>query len=310
MNADQGTGQLERAAFTVSLDFELMWGTKDRPYGESFRKLCVIERREVVDRLLALLAEFGIRATWGVVGNLFLKKDHEDPLLYGSELIERIRRCPVPQEIASHTMTHEILGAPTCTAAMAERELGDWVRMARANGVDFETLILPRNCIGHLDVARRHGFRCYRGEDPAWYESQPRVVRRFGHLLEILSARTPASVMPLQNEGMYSIPGSMLYTPAFGMRRCVPVWLRVLRANRGLDAALRQKRVFHLWFHPTDLTCRTEAMLHGLRQIFGRAARLRDAGQLDILPMRDLIPEIPADMEKGEQDHAEALSNA
>jgi hypothetical protein len=306
MNADRRTGQLERAAFTVSLDFELMWGTKDRPYGESFRKLCEIERREVVDRLLGLLTEYGIRATWGVVGNLFLKKDHEDPLLYGSELIEKIRRCPVQQEIGSHTMTHAILGAPTCTAAMAERELGDWVRVARANAVDFQTLILPRNRIGHLDIARRHGFRCYRGEEPVWYESQPRVVRRFGHLLAILSARTPVCVMPQENQGMWSIPGSMLYTPAFGLRRYLPVWLRVLRAKRGLNAALRQKRLFHLWFHPTDLTRRTEAMLDGLRQIFERAASLRDAGQLDILPMRDLIP---ADVESGGQDNAEVLSN-
>jgi hypothetical protein len=306
MKAYRGTGQLERAAFTVSLDFELMWGTKDRPYGESFRKLCEIERREVVDRLLGLLTAYGIRATWGVVGNLFFKRDHEDPLLYGSELIEKIRRCPVQQEIGSHTMTHAVLGSPHCTAAMAERELDDWVRVARANAVDFQTLILPRNCIGYLDLAKRHGFRCYRGEEPVWYESQPRVVQRFGHLLEILLARTPVSVMPQENAGMWSIPGSMLYTPAFGLRRYVPVWLRVLRAKRGLNAALRQKRLFHLWFHPTDLTRRTEAMLDGLRQIFERAASLRDAGQLDILPMRDLIP---ADVESGEQDNANVLSN-
>lgn len=307
MNSDRGTRQLERAAFTVSLDFELMWGTKDRSYGESFRKLCEVERRVVVDRLLDLLTEFDIRATWGVVGNLFLDKDHADPLLYAPDLIERIRRCPVRQEIASHTMTHAVLGSSDCTKAMAERELGDWARVARLAGVDFDTLILPRNCIGHLDVARRHGFRCYRGQDPAWYESQPRVVRRLGHLLDIFSARTPTAVLPRKNAGMWNVPGSMLYTPAFGVRRCVPVWLRVLRANRGLNAALRQKRVFHLWFHPTDLTCRTEAMLGGLRQIFARAASLRDAGQLDILPMRDLIPAAVAS--KG-QGNAEILSNA
>jgi hypothetical protein len=44
-----------------------------------------------------------------------------------------------------------------------------------------------------------------------------------------------------------------------------------------------------------------------LRLIFERAASLRDAGQLDILPMRDLIP---ADAASGEQDNAEVLSNA
>jgi hypothetical protein len=31
-------------------------------------------------------------------------------------------------------------------------------------------------------------------------------------------------------------------------------------------------------------------MLDGLRRIFERAARLRDAGALDILPMRALLP--------------------
>ena len=299
MNAYQSTGRLERAVFTLSLDFELMWGTRDRPFGESYRKLYEIERREVVDRLLALLAEFGIRATWGVVGNLYLQKDNEDPLLYGPDLIEKIRRCPVPQEIGSHTMTHAILGEPPCTAAMAERELGDWVRVARASGVNFQTLIFPRNSIGYLDIARRYGFRCYRGREEVWYGSQPRTVQRLGHLLEILSAHTPGSVMPRQEAGMWNIPGSMLYTPSPGLRQYVPVWLRVLRANRGLSAALRQKRVFHLWFHPTDLTCRTDAMLGGLRQIFERVARLRDEGQLDILPMCDLIP---ADTEGGKED--------
>ena len=307
MNAYQRTGHLEKATFTVSLDFELMWGTHDRPYGESLRKLYETERREVVDRLLGLLTRYRIRATWGIVGKLFLKRDDEDPLLYCSELIEKIRHCAVPQEIGSHTMTHAILGSPQCTALMAERELGDWVRVARENDVSFQTLILPRNCIGHLDVARRHGFRCYRGRELVWYDSQPRTVQRLGHLLEILTARTPASVVPQENAGLWNIPGSMLYTPARGLRRYVPVWLRVLRANRGLDAALRQKRLFHLWFHPTDLTCRTEAMLDGLRQIFERAARLRDAGELDILPMRDLIP---ANGENGERNHAEALSKA
>src|ERR1017187_556042 len=117
MNAYQSTGRLERAAFTLSLDFELMWGTRDRPFGESYRKLYEIERREVVDRLLSLLAEFGIRATWGVVGNLFLQKDNEDPLLYGPDLIEKIRRCPVPQEIGSHPMPRAFSTGSPCTSA-------------------------------------------------------------------------------------------------------------------------------------------------------------------------------------------------
>jgi len=60
-----------QAVFTVSLDFELMWGTADRPYAAQFRSLCETERREVVNQLLGLLEEYDIRATWGIVGHLF-----------------------------------------------------------------------------------------------------------------------------------------------------------------------------------------------------------------------------------------------
>jgi hypothetical protein len=97
-------------------------------------------------------------------------------------------------------------------------------------------------------------------------------------------------VLPQFEDGLWNIPGSMLYTPAFGVRRFLPVWLRVLRANRGLDRAIERREIFHLWFHPTDLTVRPDAMLDGVRRIFERAARLRDCGELEILPMRGLLP--------------------
>src|SRR5579872_4911377 len=109
----------QKATFTVSIDFELMWGTADRPYAEKMRGLCETERREVVDRLLGLLAEYQINATWGIVGHLFLRDREKanapggavarkgpESLYYGSDLVERVKRCPVEQEIGSHTFFH------------------------------------------------------------------------------------------------------------------------------------------------------------------------------------------------------------
>ena len=211
-----------------------------------------------------------------------------DPLHHASDLVEKIRRCPVPQEIASHSLTHAIFG--DIPREQAQAELEGWAGLARQAGVDYQSLVFPRNCAGHPDLVRSSGFRCFRGKERTWYAGFGRPVRRLGHLLDIVTARTPQSVLPQLEDGLWNIPGSMLYTPAFGMRRFLPVWLRVLRANRGLDRAIRRREVFHLWFHPTDLTMRTDAMLDGLRRIFERAARLRDAGELDILPMRALLP--------------------
>jgi hypothetical protein len=45
---------IERGAFTLSLDFELIWGTLDIA-GLKFRRHYEAERSVVIDRLLALL---------------------------------------------------------------------------------------------------------------------------------------------------------------------------------------------------------------------------------------------------------------
>ena len=180
--------------------------------------------------------------------------------------------------------------------------------VACAAGLELRSLIFPRNCIGHLEAARRMGFACYRGPEPHWYRRFPRSAQRIGHVFDIVTAKTPPTVAPIYRSGMWNIPGSMLYTPSFGPRGFVPVWLRVLRGRRGLDAAVRRKRIFHLWFHPTDLVCRMDAMLDGLRRIFEHAARLRDSGQLVILPMRDLAPAEVAGERAG--GYGAALTNA
>jgi len=293
-----------QAVFTVSIDFELMWGTADRPYSADFRSLCEIERREVVDRLLGLLQEYDISATWGVVGYLFLDRSenvnlpraaiaHKGPaeLFHGPDLVDRIRLCKVKQEIGSHSFCHIEMDESKCSPLAAESELAECVRQAGKLGIELKSFIFPRNLVGHLDVLKRHGFTCYRGPEPHWYAKKRRAIRRLGHLFEIAAAKTPPSVVPHEEGGIWNIPGSMLFTPSFGARRCLPVWMRVLRARRGLDRAVSRNEIFHLWFHPTDLACRVDAMMDGLRRIFEHAARLRESGQLVIRPMGDLVPD-------------------
>ena len=53
----------DRGVFTISLDFELIWGTLDLFGPERFGKACEIER-EAVGRLLDLFVEFEVPATW------------------------------------------------------------------------------------------------------------------------------------------------------------------------------------------------------------------------------------------------------
>ena len=104
-------------------------------------------------------------------------------------------------------------------------------------------------------------------------------------------ATPPPLVLPTPTaEGLWNLPGSMIYFPMHGIRRTVPMSRRVRRAHKGLDAAARGRRVFHLWFHPTNLADQPKRILDGLQQILERAAALRERGELSIEPMRAVCP--------------------
>jgi peptidoglycan/xylan/chitin deacetylase (PgdA/CDA1 family) len=321
----------ERGVFTLSLDFELIWGALDRFGPERFRRACEAER-EVVGRLLDLFAEYGVSATWCVLGHLFLDRcalvngrkhpeivppthawvrgdwfahdpcaaEEGAPTFLGRSLVDKIRACRVPQEIGSHSFSHVIFGDPGCSRATAQSEIAACVCLARALGLELRSFAFPRNRVGHLDVLRAYGFACYRGPDATWYERRrlPAMLKRVAHLWAVVTAARPPVVLPRRlPNGLVDIPGSMIYFPMHGLRRYIPVSLRVRRACKGLAAAARQKRVFHLWFHPTNLADRTEAMFAGLRAILGYATDLRGRGQLAILPMGALAPALPSTAE-------------
>jgi Polysaccharide deacetylase len=308
----------ERGVFTLSLDFELIWGTLDRG-AETYREACEREHAFVVDRLLALLAEFEISATWCTLGHLFLDScevrdgrkhpeivppapdwfeqdpctgEDRDPIFYGKSLVDRVLACEVPQEMGCHSFSHPIFDDPRCSRETARTELAECVRLARERGLELHSFAFPRNRVGHLEVLREHGFSVYRGPDPAWFEDArwPRPVKRFGHLLDVAIARTPPIVLPEETlPGLWNLPGSMIYFPMHGVRRHIPLSVRVSRALKGLEAAVEQRRVFHLWFHPTNLAFETDSMFEGLRRIFGRVAELRSEDRLSVLPMRDVV---------------------
>jgi len=315
----------DRGVFTISIDFELIWGTLDLFGPERFRKACEVERGVVIDRLLDLFVEFNVSATWCVLGHLLLErcstedeKKHPDivrpehawrrgdwfdddpsggedsaPIFYARSLVEKIRDCSVPQEIGCHSFSHVIFGDSGCSRETAYSEIAACVRAGSELGIQMRSFAFPRNQVGHLDVLKEHGFVSYRGPEPHWCEGKdwPAVVQRLGRLWDVVTAATPPVVRPERGEcGVWNVPGSMIYFPMHGLRRYIPVSRRVKRAIRGLDAAAEQKGIFHLWFHPTNLADQTEAMFSGLRSILDHARHLRARDRMTIAPMCAIAP--------------------
>lgn len=316
--------RLEHGVFTLSLDLELIWGTLDLFGPQAFRRRCEIERELVIDRLLDLFVEFEIQATWCVVGHLFLDQcssengrkhpeivrprhawsrgdwfgqdpdatEAEAPVFLGRSLVEKIRACPVPQEIGSHSFSHVVFGDPGCSRATARSEIEACMRHAAHSGVTLRSFSFPRNSVGHVELLPEYGFTCFRSPEPRWYQGSllPTVVRRLGHLWDNVTMAEPPVVVPKRtNDGLYDIPGSMVYLPIHGFRRLIPVSWRVERALKGLDAAVRARRIFHLWAHPTSLADETDAMFGGVRRILQRVSLLRERGCLRVLPMGSVV---------------------
>jgi peptidoglycan/xylan/chitin deacetylase (PgdA/CDA1 family) len=317
--------RLERGVFTLSLDLELIWGTLHRAGPEPFRAACEREREEVIDRLLELLEEFELQATWCILGHLMLRScapvngrkhpevarpayswyeadwfspdpcsDEESaPIYYGRSLVERIRDCAVPQEIGSHSFSHVIFGESGCTKDTAASELAACVRAAKDLGIELRSFAFPGNQVGHLEALRDAGFVGFRGPEPTWHQGGGGVggppLKRGGHLADVLFARQPPVVLPVRTpEGLVNIPASMMLFPMHGIRRHIPMGPRVKRATKGLDRAVRERRVFHLWFHPTNLADDAATMFAGLREIFEHVAALREEGELKVKPMSSI----------------------
>src|SRR3954465_8798018 len=87
-NGNNGDGRGARffdgAVFTISLDFELMWGSFDSGKHRKFASHLARDgagglqtTREIVDGLLALFQKYDVSVTWATVGHLFLESCEE-----------------------------------------------------------------------------------------------------------------------------------------------------------------------------------------------------------------------------------------
>ncbi|MFC7080006.1 polysaccharide deacetylase family protein [Halorussus caseinilyticus] len=173
----------------LSLDAELAWGFHDR---EAMPEDRVTTARESWLRLLELFDDYGVPATWAVVGHLLLDScdgehaDHpaaedgwfdrdpgtwegRDEQWYGAKLIDAIEDADADHEVGSHTFSHVEMGHTTREIASAE--MRTCVELAERRGLSVDSVVYPRNYVGHRDVLAAYGVKSYRGTQPRrWYD--------------------------------------------------------------------------------------------------------------------------------------------
>lgn len=290
---------LDKGIFTLSLDTELAWGTVDKPKALIENIPYYQQSRFVTEKMLRLMEKYNICATWAAVGHLFCSKDEDymdeldmgikdERLWYGKDIIKMITECKVPQEIGCHSFNHIIFGHKNTQRELVRTDLKKCLNEAKKIGIQLESFAYPRNDIGYLDEINRAGFKAFRGVQPSWYKSFPRKIQKVCHILDQVFQITPPVNIPAQREGMVDISASMMYLPMNGFRKFIPLGCRIQKVRKGIEQAIKEKKIFHLWFHPFNLATNPQKLLYGLETIFEMVDDQRRKGKIEVKTMRDI----------------------
>jgi len=313
--------------FVLSFDTELAWGTFDvgglRRYATHFAQY-----RGLVKRLVVLLNDYRVPATWAFVGHLLLDKCeksedglthpdvlrpryawyphdwhhrdpatdvHRDPWWYGTDILDMVHSAPVKHEIATHTFSHIVVDDPACTAEIFRSQLTACAELHQRHGLEFRSIVFPRNRIAHREILAQYGIVAYRGRESRWYSRIWPEASGSG-VLHILDRALPFSppTYPLGAllEGpLVNLPASMMLLARDGFRRCIPIETRTSQAKVGLRKASERGELFHLWLHPSNLGSDC-ALFACLEEILQLADDLRQRGLLQILTMGEAAERI------------------
>lgn len=312
---------LKEGIFTISIDTELAWGTFDHgghiKYRDAYQKY-----RFIITKILESFKRYEISATWAIVGHLFLdscskengklhadivRPKHrwfdsdwfscdpgadisKDNFWYGRDIVDMIKDTKPKQEIASHSFCHPIFSDAGCSRQTAESDIAKCVALAKEEGIDLKSFTFPRNSAGHLDVISQYGFRVFRGEDAAFYNLRPNILRKGMLLLSDISTVTPPVVTPnmVLNDKLVEVKGSMLFRFAHGASRFIPKGVRLRKAKKGIDKAIEEGKVFHLWLHPISFAWKTTELFEEFEEILKYAASRRKEGNLKILTLQQI----------------------
>jgi hypothetical protein len=299
--------------FLFSLDTELAWGHFDCFDPALFSSDGSRERR-AVERLLHLFAEYGITATWCVVGQMFHRDDGDHypafwrgkyplfeqmyderhPLLHGADVVERLI-ADGRHEIGCHGYTHRPFHPQWMTPEDARWELEQWRAAAESWGIRAQTIIFPRNRVGFLDIIHEYGVSTYRGLEvqPATHRL-PGIGKVFRRFNETSGVVLPPAAYPLpavEPNGMVNLPASRWLfgvSPAFdaGLERVGLTELRAQTLVRGVRRAAREGKIIHLWAHPYEF--RTDAEFDKLARVLRQVRHEAEAGRLHSMSMNQL----------------------
>ena len=295
---------LQKSTFTLSLDFELYWGVRDKRSVASYQNN-LLGGRKAIPELLRLFEQFDIHASWATVGFLFFENMQElrqnlpqllpdytnkdlspykqmdtltkiDPdLLFASKLIEQIKQTP-GQEIATHTFSHYYCLETGQSEKDFYHDLKKAIEIAAEKEITLKSLVFPRNQwkAEYLSVLNKLDIKCYRGNEKGWMyrasenDKQNPLMRAF-RLLDAyvnISGHNTYNLAKCTAVKPYNFPSSRFLRP-YSKKLAFLDGLKLERIKNSMTYAAKNNRLFHLWWHPHNFGVNTQENLDFLAKI-------------------------------------------
>lgn len=316
--------KLESGVFTVSLDFELYWGVRDKRSIAEYREN-LLGVRGAISELLKLFSEYGIHATWATVGFLFFKDSDQlkrnlpvrqpqyldenlSPYQYiennidlqveyhfAPDIIESIRQNE-GQEIGTHTFCHYYCLTSGQSLEDFSEDLSWAVQTAKQKGITIKSLVFPRNDCNpeYLPTLTGSGVVSYRGNATSpIYQPDARtnsIVRRGLRLLDSylnISGHNTYDFADCIRIRPYNFPASLLLRP-YSKNLDLLSGLKLRRITKAMDHAAKERRLFHLWWHPHNFGVNTQRNISFLRKVLEHYKKLQQMSGFVSMNMGEL----------------------
>ena len=308
-----------RAGFTLSLDCEGLWGMADQSSVVNAGLICDASLAQAYGLISRVLDVNGVKATCAFVSafaagaealraqvSLLRELASQSPAWFaqvlpaieggridgwfGEAFYAALRAAG--HEMAWHGATHLSLADQTSANAV-ELELQLAARLFKALGYSPQSIVFPRNLVGHLDQLQRAGFQTYRAGPPAGFTG-----RLAGLINEwnVLDGRVQSK--PYTLHGWHISPAGFFLNWPSGARSLVPIAVTVSRWKSLLRAAVEQGGYVHMWFHPHNLIT-APAMQGAFEQIMNEVGQLVRSGDMASLTMSEANAHFAHSNERG-----------
>ena len=225
----------------------------------------------------------------------------EEPAFYGKDIVDKIvehsLKTQSSHDIACHSFSHQLFGVPCCSEMVAQVEVRCCLNLLKENyGIQPRVFIFPRDSVGRLDILRKEGFISFRGpisHSVNYSETDGGIVGAFRknislaiYLASFYLTIPPPVVNPKMENALVNIPASLCYNK----KPFIPLSLIVRKARRGIDRAIKEKKIFHLYTHLINFGTAPEpkAFIKGFENVLAYANLKREENKLEITTMHRL----------------------